>query len=119
MKFPSKLLNAIMVCSHIAPVCACVCSFYVLYCSPFIVSSPFSGPPPNEAVLVTYSNVGFEIILEDLHACPLENLLLKLTSVNFRKSDTYPSKSNSFHWDTEIGVFQWISAPLFIFSLVS
>ena len=117
MKFPSKLLNAIMVCSHIAPVCACVCSFYVLYCSPFIVSSPFSGPPPNEAVVVT--NVGFEIILEDLHACPLENLLLKLTSVNFRKSVTYPSKSGSFHWDTEIGVFQWISASLFIFSLVS
>ena len=109
MKFPSKLLNAITVCSHIAPVCACACSFYVLYYSPFIVSSP----------LVTYSNVGFEIILEDLHACPLENLLLKLTSVNFRKSVTYPSKSGSFHWDTEIGVFQWISAPLFIFSLVS
>ena len=86
---------------------------------PFIVSSPFSGPPPNEAVVVTYSNVGFEIILEDLHACPLENLLLKLTLVNFRKSDTYPGKSGSFHWDTEIGVFQWISSPLFIFSLVS
>ena len=47
----------------------------------------------------------FEIILEGLYACPVENLLSKFTSVNFRKSDTYPSKSGSFHWDTETGVF--------------
>ena len=56
----------------------------------------------------------FEIILEGLYACPVENLLSKFTSVNFRKFDTYPSKSGSFHWDTETGVFQLISTPLFI-----
>ena len=47
----------------------------------------------------------FEIILEGLHACPVENLLSQFTLVNFRKSDTYPSKSSSFHWDTEAEVF--------------
>ena len=49
--------------------------------------------------------MGFEIILEDLHASPVENLLLKFTSVNFRKSDIYPGKSGRFHWNTETEVF--------------
>ena len=42
MKFPSKLLKVITICSHIAPVracvCVCVCWFYVLYYSLFIVN---------------------------------------------------------------------------------
>ena len=38
MKFPSKFLKAITVCSHIAPVRVFVCSFYALCYSPFIVN---------------------------------------------------------------------------------
>ena len=46
MKFPSKLLKVITMCSHIAPVrvcvcvcvCVCACWFYVLYYSLFIVN---------------------------------------------------------------------------------
>ena len=49
--------------------------------------------------------MGFEIILEGLHASPLENLLPKFTFVNFKKSDIYPGKSGRFHLDTETEVF--------------
>ena len=54
--------------------------------------------------------MGFKIILEDdkiilEDASPLENLLSKFTSFNFRKSETYPGKSSHFHWDTETEVF--------------
>ena len=49
--------------------------------------------------------MGLEIILEGLHASPLENLLPKFTFVNFRKSDIFPGKSGRFHLDTETEVF--------------
>ena len=62
----------------------------------------------------------FEIILEGLHACPVENLLSKFTLVNFRKSDTYPSESGSFHWGIlRQGCFNGFRRRYLFFSLAS